>query len=97
MITRQTQLFYFVDKKPFANLDEAKLFELKKLMPPELNRVTPEEFDDNLAKWMLKNSAEIVDCLTTSPRSRARKVNGGTRKKSNVAAPASSAAEGDKE
>jgi hypothetical protein len=70
-ITKQKQLFYFVDGKPYASLEEAQLVDLEALIPGEV-KTTP-EVGKLLAAWMLKNSDAIVATLTTTTRSRARK------------------------
>lgn len=80
MITKQKQLFYFVDGKPYASLAEAQSQDLNLLM--ESTGWTPQAKGE-ICLWMLENSVAIVDTLTTTPKSRlrARKAHGAIRKK----------------
>ena len=83
MITKQRALFYFVGDQAFKSLEEAQKADLKKLIPIELTDVANEDASkDRICDWLLKNSAAIVDCLTTTPKSRlrGRKSHGATRK-----------------
>jgi thiamine pyrophosphate-dependent acetolactate synthase large subunit-like protein len=87
MITKQRTLFYFVGDQAFKSLEEAQKADLKKLMESlKEDRITctgePKELDEAVSDWLLTNSAAIVDCLTTTPRSRlrARKTHGAERK-----------------
>lgn len=79
MISKQRQLFYFVGDKPFKTLEEAQKHDLEEILKP--SDFTDEQ-SKNIADFMLKNAAAIVDTLTTTPTSRAkaRKTNGGTKK-----------------
>lgn len=85
MIRKQRQLFYFVGDTPYASLEEAQKADLKAMMEGHLfadgSTVISQ---DNIAGWLLNNAKEIVDTLTTTPKSRlrARKLHGGTKKKS---------------
>lgn len=83
MIRKQRQLFYFVGDKPYASLEEAQKADLKVMMFPE----TSPEDKETWANWLLKNAKEIVDTLTTTPKSRlrARKLHGGIKKKKTIA------------
>jgi hypothetical protein len=86
MITRQRTLFYFVGDHAFKDLVEAQQFDLANLMPDDLFSISPPmsaEEKQALAKWMLTRATELVDILTTTPKSRARarKSNGATRKR----------------
>lgn len=83
MIRKQRQLFYFVGDTPYASLEEAQKADLKVMMFPE---ISPDD-KETWANWLLKNAKEIVDTLTTTPKSRlrARKLHGGTKKKSTPA------------
>ena len=78
MIQKQRQLFYFVGDQPFKTLREAQLADLAALIPD-----TSIPGKEHLAEWMLENATAIVDCLTTTPtsRARARKTNGGTKRR----------------
>ena len=85
MITKSKQLFYWVGDQPFKSLGEAQQFDLIKLMPDGLfsdSKPLGIEEKETIAGWLIKNAAEIVDCLTTTPTSRlkARKSHGATRK-----------------
>ena len=81
MIRKQRQLFYFVGEKPYASLEEAQKADLMALMPVHPNNPLGMT-NDGIADWMIKNSAAIVDTLTTTPKSRlrGRKLHGGARK-----------------
>lgn len=80
MISKQKQLFYFVGDKPYASLEEAQKVDLMAMMP--ISDGPGSWSNECIADWMLKHSQEIVDTLTTTPRSRlrGRKLHGGTRK-----------------
>lgn len=82
-ITKQRSLFYFVGGEAFASLEVAQITDLKQIIPDQfVCEVEGQDIKESIARWMLKNSVEIVDCLTTTPRSRlrGRKLHGGTRK-----------------
>lgn len=78
MIRAQRQLFYFVGDTPYPSLETAQKADLISLMDWDATG----EPKETLAAWMLKNSAAIVDTLTTTTRSRlkSRKLHGATRK-----------------
>jgi len=87
MISKQRCLFYFVGDQAFKSLEEAQKADLKKLLESlKEDRITctgePKELDESVADWLLANSTAIVDCLTTTPRSRlrGRKTHGAERK-----------------
>ena len=82
MITKQRTLFYFVGETAYKSLEDAQKADLLALMPVQ-TLDTAGITNDYIADWMLKNSAAIVNTLTTTPRSRAkaRKANGATRKR----------------
>jgi len=90
MITKQKALFYFVGDRSFKSLADAQKFDLAKLVPdcsPEFEVCNePRVRADKIADWLLKNSVQIVDILTTTPTSRAkaRKNNGATRKRRSI-------------
>lgn len=88
MIRKQRQLFYFVGDQPYASLGEAQKVDLIQMMPGDL--CDPSEVPavkDRIAAWMLNHAKEIVDTLTTTPKSRlrARKLHGGIKKKKTIA------------
>ena len=74
MIRKQRTLFYFVGDNVYKSLEEAQEADLKTIIPAEL-------FPAQVSEWLLKNSAAVVDILTTTPTSRlkSRKLHGGTR------------------
>lgn len=87
MIRAQRQLFYFVGDKPYASLEEAQKADLIQIMPDGWKANSPlAPAQEEIANWLLNHAKEIVDTLTTTPRSRlrARKLHGakrnGTRK-----------------
>ena len=83
MITRQKQLWYFVGDQAFKSLEEAQKADLIKLMPSDWPApVTTDKMNEFLSEWILTNSAAILDCLTTTPKSRlrGRKIYGAQRK-----------------
>ena len=71
-ITKQKQLFYFVNGVPFESLESAQRADLRQLIPKAW-AVTDVNMPDLVADWMLKNSEAIVATLTTTPKSRIRK------------------------
>jgi hypothetical protein len=74
MITKQRTLFYFVNGKPYASLEEAQKVDLIALVPKDWPMPqTQEALAESIALWLLSHSTEIVNTLTTTPRSRARK------------------------
>jgi hypothetical protein len=81
MITKQRTLFYFVGDQAFKSLEEAQKFDLTQILPMQWSSgiVVPRE---EISDWLLANCTAIVDCLTTTPRSRlrARKTHGAERK-----------------
>jgi hypothetical protein len=88
VITKQKTLFYFVGDQAFKSLEGAQKADLLALMPKEwtvggAGIAIAELKPEHIANWLLTNSVAITDCLTTTPRSRskARKANGGTRKR----------------
>ena len=80
MISKQRALFYFVGATPYKDLAEAQKADLVLLLSQD-ESLTP-ELVDSMVGIILKNAAEIVDTLTTTPTSRmkARKLHGGTKK-----------------
>jgi len=88
MVTKQKCLFFFVNDKPFKSLAEAQKHDLIEIIKKDVSlmsepmAITPEQVEF-VADFMLKNSSAIVDCLTTTPtsRARARKTNGATKAK----------------
>jgi hypothetical protein len=83
MITKQRTLFYFVGEQAFPSLEAAQIADLNQIIPDQfVTEPGDRDIKESIARWMLKNSAEIVDCLTTTPRSRmrGRKLHGATRK-----------------
>ena len=83
MISKQRCLFYFVGDKAFKTLEDAQKADLVNLIPTDFHTITnPDNFSESIANWLLDNSARIVDCLTTTPKSRlrARKAHGAVRK-----------------
>lgn len=78
MITR-TQAFVTSDNQTFAELDAAIGHELLIIFPD----------DTTVVETILKNRDRIVDLLTTTPTSkpRARKANGGTKKRKSATTP----------
>lgn len=75
MITR-TSAFVTSDNQTFAELDAAIGHELSLIFPDSA-------FPPPTVETILKNRDRIVDLLTTTPTSKpkARKVNGGTKKR----------------
>jgi len=82
MITKQRTLFYFVGDESFKSLEEAQKADLAKLIPETFFAELGTQPTDTLTTWLLANSTAIVDCLTTTPRSRlrGRKTHGAERK-----------------
>lgn len=88
MITKQRTLFYFVGDQAYKSLEDAQRADLRKLMPQTAAFSDAQETDgtpawhNQLADWLMKNSAAIVDTLTTTPKSRlkGRKSHGAVRK-----------------
>lgn len=87
MINKTRCLFYEVGGQFFKSLEEAQKADLKKLLESlQKDRTTctgdPKELDEAIADWLLANSTALVDCLTTTPRSRlrGRKTHGAERK-----------------
>lgn len=84
MIYKQKQLFFFVGEKPFKTLEEAQRHDLLEIANEGigLDEQWGPECKENLVNWLMANATKIVDCLTTTPTSRAkaRKANGGTKK-----------------
>jgi len=95
MITKQRQLFYFVGDKPFKDLVEAQKHDLKILAQDPKSQLAAEadwteDCIDTLVTWLMQNATQVVDILTTTPRSRvkARKSHGGTKKRQPKLVPA---------
>jgi hypothetical protein len=84
MVTKQRQLFYFVGNQPFKTLEEAQKADILRLTTEGVNvgEQWGDECKKDLVEWIMANAAPLVDCLTTTPTSRAkaRKANGGTKK-----------------
>lgn len=78
MITN-TKAFLTSDNKTHATLEDAQRHELDTLWD-ENEKAQPTQ---TVAVWLLANKDKIVDILTTTAASkpRARKVNGGTKKR----------------
>lgn len=78
MIQKQRSLFFCVGDQFFKTLVEAQKHDLLEILRP--SDFTDEE-SDKIANFMLGNALAIVDCLTTTPTSRAkaRKTNGGKK------------------
>jgi len=70
-----------VGDQSFLTLGEAQKYELQQLLGTGL----PSEVlaHDSVANWILRNKVAILDILTMTPTSKpkARKVNGGTKKR----------------
>lgn len=84
MINKQKCLFYFVGETPFKSLEDAQAFDIEQLaVKNPVGTEWGEECIKDLSKWILANSTELVDILTTTPTSRlkARKIHGGTKEK----------------
>jgi len=84
MIYKQKQLFFFVGDKPFKTLEEAQRHDLLEIANEGegLDESWEPECKETLVNFLMANADRIVDCLTTTPTSRAkaRKANGGTKK-----------------
>ena len=87
MINKTRCLFYEVGGQFFKSLEEAQKVDLVALIPDDLVEASlrdPAVSDCRfaIADWLLANSTAIVDCLTTTPRSRlrGRKIHGAERK-----------------
>jgi len=87
MINKTRCLFYEVGGEFFKSLEEAQKVDLVALIPADLFAAylkNPVVVDcrSTIADWLLANSTAIVDCLTTTPRSRlrGRKIHGAERK-----------------
>lgn len=82
MINKTRCLFYEVGGQFFKDLEEAQAADLKKLLPGDFLTDGTMDFGEKLAGWLISNKEAIVDCLTTTPKSRlrGRKSHGATRK-----------------
>jgi hypothetical protein len=87
MITKSKTVLFFVDDKSFESLDQAKKFNLESLAPNTWREFKP-DMPERVADWLIENAEAITDILTTTPRSRAkaRKANGGGKKRKAKAA-----------
>lgn len=86
MVTKQKQLFWFVNDVPYKTLEDAQKADILRLTTEGVS--VGEQWDEtckkDLVDWIMANAAALVDTLTTTPTSRAkaRKANGGTKKPS---------------
>lgn len=82
-----------VGDQSFLTLVDAQKHELVTLLRGENNSNLGGDWSlDGIVSWLLDNKSKVVDILTITPTSkvRARKVHGGTKKRSpNVPVPAS--------
>lgn len=88
MINKTRQLFYEVGGQYFKDLNEAQKVDLTSIMPAEWVAAAKTVTAD----WLLTNKDAIIDCLSTTPKSRlrARKSHGAVRKKKTPVAAATS-------
>lgn len=86
MITR-TNAFLTSDNATHASLEAAQARELELLCEETDNEATG-QFRTNICKWIVANAEKVVDILTTTATSKvkARRINGGTKKRNNAAA-----------
>lgn len=79
MIQKQRTLFYFVGEQVFKDLQEAQAADLVGMMG---ECAWTSEHKQSVAAWLLVHQEQVIDTLTTTPRSRlkARKSHGATRK-----------------
>ena len=92
MITR-TNAFVTSDNETHATLEQAQARELELLAEAsnlDATGLAREQFCD----WAVANADKVVDILTTKANSkpRARKINGGTKKRNNAAVTANTEA-----
>jgi hypothetical protein len=84
VITKQKQLFFFVNDQPYKTLEDAQKADILRLTTEgvSVGEQWGDECKKDLVEWIMANAAALVDTLTTSPTSRAkaRKANGGTKK-----------------
>jgi len=71
-----------VGDQSFLTLGEAQKYEIEQLLDKGLKSGEA----DDIAKWILNNKVAILDILTMTPTSKpkARRVNGGTKKRTVV-------------
>ena len=73
-----TKSYKTADGQVFGTVEEAQAHELEALF-----LTSPVDTPSDLAKSILAKKAEIIDILTTTPNSKpkARRINGGTKKR----------------
>lgn len=88
MITK-TQAFQTSDNKTHASLEEAQKWEIA-ILGEATQLAAVGNNREEVAKWILANAPKLLDILTTKSTSkpRARKVNGGTKKRTPTTPPA---------
>ena len=81
MITK-TQSFQTSDGAIHASIDSAQAHELKVLLVQDTLKLMPEQ-QHEVARILVAYRDQVVDILTTGPRSKskARAINGGTKKR----------------
>lgn len=76
-----TKAYKTQDGQTFGDLKEAQAHELEELLAPFHKEEGMSTTD--IAGWIVDNSDKVIDILTTneSSRPKARKINGGTKKR----------------